>query len=216
MKITKEQYLSDPCGASSLPYWKAVGLEMPENLLILHDRDFSGECLAGDADEPYFRLYHDLRGLRAATLPEGFRLCEATPAEYAAHINQCYDGASMTEADIRAYGRHRVYAPELWIAVRECGSGAIAATGIAEWDVEIGEGILEWIQVSPAHRGRGLGTYVVTALLNRMAGRARFATVSGQVNNPSNPEALYRRCGFRGNDIWHVLRPRECKAPESS
>ncbi len=206
MKITQRQYLQDPCGVSSLPYWKAVKLDVPENMLVLHDRDFRADAFPEYADEPYFRLYHDLRGLRAASLPDGFRLCGAAPAEYAAHINQCYPGASMTEAKIKSYFQHSVYAAELWIAVRESKSGKIAATGIAELDEQVGEGILEWIQVSPAYRGLGLGTCVVTELLNRMAGKAQFATVSGQINNPSEPERLYRKCGFQGHDVWHILR----------
>ena len=37
-------------------------------------------------------------------------------------------------------------------------------------------------------------------------GTARFATVSGRVDSESHPEALYRKCGFEGQDIWHVLR----------
>jgi len=206
MNITKQQYLANPCGASSLPYWKTVTTEIPENMLIRHDRHFCGECLTDYIDEPYFRLYHDLQMLPAPVLPDGFRLCEAAPAEYAAHINQCYAGMSITEAEIRAYFQHRVYAAELWVAVRECKSRKIAATGIAELDEQIGEGILEWIQVSPAYRGLGLGTYVVMELLTRIAKKAQFATVSGQINNPYKPENLYRKCGFQGNDIWHILR----------
>ena len=85
-------------------------------------------------------------------------------------------------------------------------TGELAATGIAELDREIGEGILEWIQVSEDCRGRGLGRYLVSELLWRMRGRALFATVSGQCNNPSQPERLYRGCGFTGDDVWHVLR----------
>ncbi len=205
MNITKQQYLNDPCGTSSLPYWKAVKMAVPETMLIQHHRQFRDECLADYMDEPYFRLFHDLQALPAAALPDGFRLYDASPAEYAAHINQCYVGASMTDEEIRSYFRHSVYAPELWIAVQDCHSKKIAATGIAELDEQVGEGILEWIQVSPDYRRAGLGAYVVTELLNRIAGRAQFATVSGQVNNPSKPEFLYRRCGFKGNDIWHIL-----------
>ena len=48
----------------------------------------------------------------------------------------------------------------------------------------------------------------MNSLLNRMAGRAAFATVSGQVNNITNPEGLYRRCGFTGSDVWHILKKR--------
>lgn len=208
MNITEQQYLKNPCGTSSLPYWKAVRMDVPEHMLILHDRQFSGECLTNYIDEPYFRLYHDLQMLHTAILPDGFQLWEAAPAEYAAHINQCYIGASMTEAEIKSYFQHSVYLPELWIAVQEWESKKIVATGIAELDEQVGEGILEWIQVSPAYRGRGLGAYVVTELLTRMAQKAKFATVSGQINNPSKPEKLYRKCGFQGNDVWHILRKR--------
>ena len=42
-----------------------------------------------------------------------------------------------------------------------------------------------------------------------MQGIAEFATVSGKVNNPTNPESLYRKCGFTGNDIWHILTLKE-------
>ena len=65
---------------------------------------------------------------------------------------------------------------------------------------------LEWIQVSQRHRGKGLGRYVVSELLRRLKSKAGFATVSGQCNNATNPEMLYRKCGFSGNDVWHILR----------
>ncbi len=87
-------------------------------------------------------------------------------------------------------------------------SGDIVATGIAEMDREIGEGVLEWVQVSKAHRGCGLGGYIVMELLWRMKDAARFATVSGRCKNPTNPEGLYRKCGFAGSDVWHILRRR--------
>lgn len=204
--MTKQEYLKDPCGSSSLPYWKAVLTDLPENMLILHERDFRGEDFGCYTDEPYFRLYHDLQGLHAAVPPDGFSLCEVSPAEYAVHINQCYVGAKMTEEDIKAYFHHSVYSPDLWLAVRENGSGKTVATGIAEFDKQVGEGILEWIQVSKSYRGLGLGTYIVTELLNRISEKAKFATVSGRINNPSKPESLYRKCGFIGSDVWHILK----------
>jgi len=42
-----------------------------------------------------------------------------------------------------------------------------------------------------------------------MASMAEFATVSGKVNNATSPEILYRKCGFIGNDIWHILTKEE-------
>lgn len=92
------------------------------------------------------------------------------------------------------------------MAIKDNQTGNIAATGIAELDREIGEGVLEWIQVSGNYRRCGLGSYIVFELLWRMKDKAGFATVSGQCHNPTNPEELYRKCGFTGSDVWHVLR----------
>ena len=89
--------------------------------------------------------------------------------------------------------------------VREKDTGNIVGGGNADLDREIGEGILEWIQVLPEYRGHGIGQLIVNSLLDKMQGEAQFDTVSGKVNNPTNPEALYRKCGFAGNDVWHVL-----------
>lgn len=60
----------------------------------------------------------------------------------------------------------------------------------------------------PEYRGRGVGQSIVNELLRRMQGRADFATVSGKVNNLTRPERLYRRCGFTGDDMWHILTQR--------
>lgn len=77
---------------------------------------------------------------------------------------------------------------------------------MADFDSEMQEGIIEWIQVLPEYRGKKIGQMLVNDLLLRMKPMARFATVSGQVNNLSSPEKLYRKCGFVGNDVWHILR----------
>ena len=204
--ITKSQYLANPCRAASLPYWKAKSMVPPEGILIIHADDFRPPEYAQYTDEPYFRLFHSLKHLSPPQLPEGFRLCDITLREYADHINSCYDDIGVSESELYRSTTRPVYDAGLWIAVKEERTGAIAATGIGELDREIGEGILEWIQVSQAYRGRGLGRSLVSELLWRMRGSASFATVSGQCGNPTNPERLYRKCGFTGSDIWHVLR----------
>lgn len=205
--IAQEEYLRDPCKAASIPYWKAVSLSVPENMKIVHDDDFHAEMLERYIDEPYFRLLHNLQGVEPVAVPEGYVLCQGTVEEFAAHIQECY-GNGMTVAEVRSFIEREVYCPELWLALREKGTGKIVATGIAELDWGIGEGVLEWIQVSAEYRGRGLGSFIVRELLWWMKGKAKFATVSGQCNNPANPEALYRKCGFTGRDIWHILRKR--------
>lgn len=205
--IKKEEYLRDPCRASSIPYWKAVRVTVPENMVILHGDAFRTEMLEQFTDEPYFRLRHDLQALKPTAVPQGYSLRQGTAEEFAAHICACY-GNGMTAAEVRSFWEREGYRAELWLALQDDASGQIVATGIGELDPELGEGILEWIQVSEGYRGCGLGCYIVEELLWRMKGKAGFATVSGQCNNPTNPEALYRKCGFKGNDVWHVLRKR--------
>ena len=206
--LTKEQYLTDPCKSASIPYWKAKSLTFPNVMKILHQDECDSIEYQNYIDEPYFRLIHNLKGLAKPVLPQGYSLCTATLSEYAAHISSCYDGIGINEGELRSYTLRPVYDAALWLAVKDDHTGTIVATGIAELDREVGEGILEWVQVSQDHRRKGLGRYIVSELLWRMKDKTDFATVSGQCNNPTNPERLYRKCGFTGNDVWHILRKR--------
>ena len=204
--ITKAQYLADPCKAASIPYWKAVSISVPDGMKILHGDEYDPAAFPRHRDEPYFRLIHDLKNLTQPTLPQGYTLCDARLSDYAAHIIRCYERIRVTEEELHAYTLRPVYDASLWIAIKDSRTGEIAATGIAELDQEIRECALEWIQISPAHRRKGLGSYIVGELLWRMKQKADFATVSGQCNSLTNPEALYRKCGFTGHDVWHILR----------
>lgn len=206
--LSLEAYLKDPCRASSIPYWKAKQLTIPDGMQILHQDDFNVTEYTDFIDEPYFRLRHDLKSILPPRLPQGYSLCDASLGDFAAHISRCYHGIGVSEAELQDYTARPVYAPSLWLAVRSDETGEIAATGIAELDPQCLEGILEWVQVSQPDRGRGLGRYLVTELLRRMKGPAHFATVSGQCSNPTDPEALYRKCGFTGHDVWHILTKR--------
>lgn len=202
--MTVSEYLQNPCRASSLPYWKTERLVIPAQLDILRDDAFVPDRCRG-ADEPYFKMIHDLRGIGRPTLPARFACVPCSIDGFADHIRACYADVGISPKELRAYREHPVFDPDLWIAVAERESRTIVATGIAELDARIGEGILEWIQVSPAYRRQGLGAYVVCELLRRMQGRAQFATVCGRVHSPSNPFSLYTACGFRDPVIWHVV-----------
>lgn len=204
--MTTAEYLKAPCRALSIPLWKARRIQIPDFLKIVHGDEFQEGLLDAYSDTPYFRLIHDLQIIPHPELPAPFVFGTATVEEYAAHIHDCYPDLGVTPAELSSYARHPVHCPELWIAVRDLRTGAIAASGIAELDRDIGEGILEWVQVSPPFRSMGLGTCVVRELLGRMQGRAAFATVSGRQDDPCNPEGLYRKCGFTGSDVWHILR----------
>ena len=206
--ITRQQYLADPCKAASIPYWKAQSITIPDGMKILHQEEYIDAGNPLFVDEPYFRLIHNLKGLAEPVLPQGYSLCTATLCEYAAHIRSCYREIGITVEELQSYTLRAVYDTSLWLAVKDDQTGKIVATGIAELDREIGEGVLEWIQVSESCRGKGLGSYIVLELLGRLKTRADFVTVSGQCNNNTNPEMLYRKCGFAGNDVWHILKKR--------
>lgn len=102
-----------------------------------------------------------------------------------------------------------VYAPALWVWIADEAAHPLAL-GIADADRDLGEGILEWVQVHPAARSRGLGMALVSELLRRMQQlHLSYATVSGDADNPDKPETLYRRCRFAGEDVWVVGRSKE-------
>ncbi len=176
-------------------------------LLLLHDRDVSTAQLEYLAPpERYFRLFHSGAD-PIRSLPDGFSLRQADSADgVAGFVNRCYEWTSLTDAIVESWTRHPVYAPDLWLWVIDRRTGAPAALGIAEFDETVPEASLEWVQVLPAYRRRGLGAALVCELLRRVEGRADFTTVAGQIDNESHPEALYRRCGFEGHDVWWVFR----------
>ncbi len=199
-----DAYLKHPCGMSSLPYWKTKTVVIPDRMLILRDDAFRQRQISGH-DTVYFRMQHDLKSLPSCCLASSFERTHCSMKDFADHINECYDHEHISEEELSDYADHPVFDPSLWIAVREKKTHRIVATGIAELDTDISEGILEWIQVSPAFRRQGLGKYVVCELLCRMQERAAFATVSGRMENESNPYALYRSCGFSQPVIWHII-----------
>ena len=141
--------------------------------------------------------------------PEGFHIedvrVETEAAEVAAFVDACYPSISPTFAEVRAWTEHPVFDPELWIWIVDAQTDQPAALGIAEFDPTIHEGSLEWIQVLPRYRRRGLGTALVRELLVRLEPRADFTTVGGRMMDRADPERLYRRCGFTGEDVWWVL-----------
>lgn len=204
--MEKKTYLANPCKASSLPYWKSNLIKIPENMRIVLEEDMTSVDVQEYTDERYFKLIHRMDDIRKPILDNRYELACCEVSEYAKHIDACYNDVSISTEELMSYQTHAVYDSDLWVAVTECGRNKIVASGIAEFDADIKEGILEWIQVSPEYRGKGLGKFIVTELLWRMKNKAEFVTVSGKVDNPTNPRGLYKACGFSKEEIWHVMR----------
>ena len=204
--MTREEYRRSPCGASSLPFWKSAGMRLPEDVRAVRDDAFDPAAWPGWRDERYFKLMADPAEAKRPILPAGFAVAMPTPAQCARHIARCYARERAAEEELEAYRARATYAPFLWLALTDGTTRTVAASGIGEIDRETGEGTLEWIQVTPEHRRRGLGEWLVREMLWRMRGQADFCTVSGRLDSPDNPLSLYERCGFAGRVIWHILR----------
>lgn len=204
--MKKEVYLANPCKASSLPFWKTNRVDIPENMKIVLEEDLQSVAVREYLDERYFKLIHRMNNIEKPVLDNRYEMVCCEVPEYVKHIAVCYDGVGISTEELMSYQMHAVYDWDLWIAVTECGHNTIIASGIAEVDKDIKEGILEWIQVSPGYRGKGLGKFVVNELLWKMKDKADFVTVSGKIDNPTNPRSLYMACGFSEEEIWHVMR----------
>ena len=205
--ITLTEYLDNPCGTLSIPYWKAKNIVIPPDMKILHDKDFREDILSDYTDEKYFRLYHNLKGIPKIT-NDDFEITTATRKDIKSIvqiINDSYTDISVNKELIKSYTKTPVYNATLWVIVKENVTGKYVGCGIADFDTEAKELILEWIQVLPQYRGKKIGQLIVIELLFRMKDVADFATVSGKVDNVTKPEILYRKCGFTGNDVWHIL-----------
>lgn len=205
--MTLADYLRDPCGTLSIPYWKNKGIIVPPHMKIVHQRDFGASLRNGYTDDSYFRLMHDLKSIGTAG-SDAFVCRTATEADLplmADLINRSYTDLSVTVEQLRGYRATAAFAADLWIIACDAQTQACVGCGIADFDPEAREGVLEWIQVLPEHRGRKAGQFIVNELLRRMATCADFATVSGRLNNVTRPEMLYRKCGFTGDDVWHIL-----------
>ena len=179
--ISPQDYLQDPCRASSLSFRRTNTTVIPENVLILRDDEFA-EIPYPAIDEPYFKLIHRMEWIDQIHLPEDFEMIQCDTADYADHIRECYDGIYISADDLLKQETYPGFDPGLRIAICERNRKKIIASGIAEYD-----------------------PYIVLELLHRLQGKADFVTVSGKTNNPDHPIALYKSCGFADMTIWHII-----------
>ncbi len=207
--ISLQAYLADPCGALSIPYWKAKELSIPAGMEIVHHSRFDEGMAAGRSHSRFFRLLHRLRDIPRPASPPGVTFGPVSldrAGELAGVINRCYrhSGIQVTEGEVRGWAAAPVYRPELWLGA--FAAGGLVGCVIGAFDPEAGEGVIEWLQVLPEYRGRGIAVSLTARALEAMRGFAEFATVSGECENPTRPEGVYRACGFEGEDVWHILR----------
>lgn len=205
--ISIEEYKKNPCKALSIPYWKEKVTTVPTNMKIVHGGVFDPKTLETYNDRQFFRLKHDLEripefhvtGIQFGVIPPN-RADELTDM-----MNRSYTHSDILISTeyIKSLTTTQVYCPELWIGADL--EGNLVGSIVCDFDIEVGEAIIEWLQVLPRYRSRGIASALVCKALKTMHGFADFATVSGECGNGTNPERVYRKCGFAGDDVWHIL-----------
>lgn len=205
--ISINEYKKNPCRTFSIPYWKAKDISIPKGMKIIHGSEFNEKLLDEYVDKRFFRLKHNLKDIpELKTEKIDFEIISPDRIDGLTDmINRSY-----THSDIHITAEHMksltetgVYCPELWIGA--VSDGKLIGSILCDFDREIGEGIIEWLQVLPEFRGRGIASALTCKALKDMSNFAEFATVSGECDNTTNPESVYRKCGFKGDDIWHIL-----------
>lgn len=209
-------YLKNPCDYSALPYWKETTFTKSDNVKVYHESEWNK--LSENTKEEFikvdkfFRIKHTLEQINNQDLPKDCRYRTFEPNKEEDFdkaleiIKISYPNTDLTKDTLKEYTKNNVYKNELWVFIDKINNGMYmpVAFGIADFDSLVKEGILEWIQVLPEHRGKGFGKFLVAELLRRMKGIAKFATVSGDCNNISNPIGLYRKSGFVGDSNWYI------------
>lgn len=179
-------------------------------MMILHDNFIEKFDVSNFSDEKYFKLIHNLKNVDKVELNNKFSFrtvnIQSELGVVSDIINACYLDISVTTKEVLKWTREEVFDDKLWVFVMDSIKEIPVALGIAECDKNIMEGSLEWIQVLPEYRNYGIGVSLVNYLLWLLKEKVNFVTVSGRVDNNTNPERLYRKCGFQGNDVWHILR----------
>jgi GNAT superfamily N-acetyltransferase len=142
--------------------------------------------------------------------PAGFRVAPCDPArdlEAAARlINEAYPSLPqlITPRRLEEMSRAPFHFPEGWFFVHDETTGRPAGLAVNGLCPETGEGFIDWIELLPRYRQRGLGRRLVQEALHRLR-PARFVTVSGSLDAPFAAGALYRQCGFDPVCQWTLL-----------
>ena len=204
MNLTIKEYLDNPCGTLSIPYWKTKNFTIPETIAILHQSEFRGQY---QKYQKFFRLINNLNNtISKFNSIKSIHITE----DLLQLINICFEKENITLSieDLYKMQKNPVYNKNLWVGIEE--NKKLIACGIAEFDQEIGEGSLEWVCVHPEYQRNGLGKKIVNELCYRLKELgACFVTVSGRIGNTSNPECFYRSCGFTGSDIWYICNKQQ-------
>ncbi|MCD4714841.1 MAG: GNAT family N-acetyltransferase [Clostridiales bacterium] len=159
-------------------------------------------------EEVFFKLFSFSQSL-SPIMPSNHRFEEVKEDEMEEvfkFILDSYENTNVCLEDIKSWRESELFDRSIWIWLVDSESSEKVALGICEHDKKNREGILDWIQVNEAYRGKGYGKILVKELMRRFNVKVDVITVSGDFKNKTNPEALYRVCGFEGNQNWFIYK----------
>jgi hypothetical protein len=148
--MTKEEYLVNPCAKLSIPYWKHLLFKQPSNIDIFHESDYREDNLYNHV-EKYFRLIHYLE----SSVKPHQSISEINIAQDRKDLilqinhSNINEKITISKDDIERWMKHPTYDKSLWVKVVI--ERHFIASGIAEFDENTKEGIIEWVQVLPEY-----------------------------------------------------------------
>ena len=79
--VSLQDYLADPCGTLSIPYWKAKRISVPPGMDIVHHSRFCPQMAQGRGHSSFFRLMHRLGAVPRFEPPPGVALAQVSPEQ---------------------------------------------------------------------------------------------------------------------------------------
>ena len=98
-----KEYLQNPCGTLSIPYWKAKTLAIPDSMRIIHCSNWNGQY--GNFQR-FFRIKHDLNDLS----PIDYEYDTLSIDYQATQLCEMINAVSYTHLDV--YKRQATYSEE--------------------------------------------------------------------------------------------------------
>ena len=136
-----KEYLQNPCGTLSIPYWKAKTLVIPDSMRIIHCSNWNGQY--GNFQR-FFRIKHDLNDLSPIDYDYDTLSIDYQATQLCEMINESYkhENIVVSEQDIPQWKQHKTFREELCVYIN-ADNGKMAASGIAEFDEVCREGTAE-------------------------------------------------------------------------
>ena len=111
-----KEYLQNPCGTLSIPYWKAKTLAIPDSMRIIHCSNWNGQY--GNFQR-FFRIKHDLNDLSPIDYDYDTLSIDYQATQLCEMINESYkhENIVVSEQDILQWKQHKTFREELCVYI---------------------------------------------------------------------------------------------------